>query len=55
MNKDIKNYDALGFWHGYIEKYNIGDSLHIRGNARHGVWYGYVERYWWKQTIYWIS
>ena len=55
MDKNIRNYNSKGEWHGYIEVYNnTTNILYYRTNYKNGHFIGYIEWHSEKLTQYHI-
>ena len=52
--KDIKNYNDKGLWHGYQERYS-SDKLYLRAIYKHGQEIGYEEWHGISETNYYIK
>ena len=54
-DKDIKNYNDKGQYHGYQEIYNWNNKLWVRDNYKNGNKIGYQENHLFKATSYFIK
>ncbi len=53
-NKQIRNYNDKGSYHGYQQWY-YDDKLWFRGNSKHGLNLGYIENHTVKRTTFVIK
>ena len=55
MDKDIRNTNSKGKFHGCQEWYNVDGKLAYRGNYKNNIDIGYQEYHYLNETEYYIQ
>ena len=54
MNKEIKNINDKGLYHGY-QQWFINNKHRLRGNFKNNSMVGYLEYHYFNKTIFFIK